>query len=151
MKWNNLILIILTASLFGFFTGCGYTIVKRSSKTSEYKNTQQNYSYALSGYWTKREGGTPNHNGHVNAWIQDYYLVFSNGRYGFSFRERFPDLSGNYYTESDTLILIAGNTISKYLFSRDGSSLILNFISFERQNETRSFPIKLEGVWRPSY
>jgi len=97
MKSNKTFLIILTGLLLSFIIGCGYTVVKKSSETSEYTNTQQNYNYTLNGLWTKREGGTSNHNGVVNAWVQDYYLVFSNGKYGFSFRDRFPNLSGNYY------------------------------------------------------
>jgi hypothetical protein len=82
----------------------------------------------------------------------DYYLLFtSDGRYGFSMRDLTPNLSGNYYIESDTLTFINENIISKYKFSRDGTSLVLSFISFERKNETGSFPVRLEGVWMPSY
>jgi len=151
MKPNKIILIILTGLLLSYIIGLGYAVVNKSSKSSEYTNTQQDYNYKLNGLWTKREGGTSNHNGRVNARVQDYYLVFSNGRYGFSFRDRFPNLSANYYIVSDTLNLVTEDYIAKYKFSRDGTSLILNFISFERKNETRGFPVRLEGVWRPSY
>ncbi len=67
MKPNKIFLIILSGLLFSFFTGCGYTVVKKSSKSSEYTNTQQNYSYTLSGGWTKRVGVG-------NAKYIDYYL-----------------------------------------------------------------------------
>ncbi len=151
MKSNKIILIILSGLILIFIVGCGYTVVKKSTKSSEYTNTQQDYNYKLNGLWTKREGGTSNHNGRVNAWVQDYYLVFSNGRYGFSFRDRSPNLSGDYYIVSDTLNLVTEDYIAKYKFSRDGTALILNFISFERKNETRGFPVRLEGAWSPSY
>ena len=150
MKPNKIILIILTGLLFSFFTGCGYTVVKKSSKSSEYTNTQQNFSCTLNGTWTRREGGTSNRNGRVNAWVQDYYLVFSNGRYGFSFRDRFPNLSGNYYVESDTLTLVTEYNISKYKFRRDGESLVLKFINWEIINKNYR-PVKLTGAWSPSY
>ena len=151
MKPNKLILIILIGFALNFNVGCGYTVLKKSYKSTEYTNTQQYYNYTLSGLWTQRKGGTSNHNGVVRAWVQDYYLIFSNDRFGFSFRDRFPNLSGNYYIVSDTLTLVTENHISKYKFSKDATSLILNFISFERKNETRGFPVKLEGVWTPSY
>lgn len=57
MKPYKMFFIVLTGLLFSFFTGCGYTAVKKSTKSSEYTNTQQNYIYTLSGLWTKREVG----------------------------------------------------------------------------------------------
>jgi hypothetical protein len=49
VKPNKLILIILTGLLLSLIIGCGYTVVKKSSKTSEYTNTQQDYNYKLNG------------------------------------------------------------------------------------------------------
>jgi hypothetical protein len=148
MKPNKIILIILTGLLISFFTGCGYTVVKKSSKSSEYTNTQQNYSYTLSGRWTKRvnniRGG--------NATYLDYYLNFySNGIYDFSIRDRISNPSGNYYVESDTLTFVTEYYISKYQFSRDGTDLILNFISFEQRNRSNIRQSRLDGVWRINY
>lgn len=52
---------------------------------------------------------------------------------------------------SDTLNLVTEDYIAKYKFSRDGTSLILNFISSERKSEIRGFPVRLEGAWSPNY
>ncbi len=148
MKPNKIVFIILSGLLFSFFNGCGYTVVKKSSKSSEYTNTQQNYSYTLSGLWTNRrntnsKGGRPSY--------VDYYLLFSSdGRYGFSMRDRNPILSGTYYIESDTLTLVTEYHISKYKFSREGEFLILKFINIEIINKNYRQP-NFEGAWRPNY
>jgi len=148
MKPNKIILIILTGLLHSFIIGCGYTVVNKSSKSSEYKNTQQNYSYTLSGRWTKRvnniRGG--------NATYVDYYLIlFNNGTYSFSMQNHTSNLSGNYQIESDTLTFITDNYLSKYQFSRDGTDLILNFISFEQRNRSNIRQSRLDGTWRINY
>ena len=93
---KNLILTIITSLLFIFIIACGYTVVNKSSISSEYSNPQQDFNYTLSGLWTKREGGVSQHNGEVNAWILDYYLLLNtNGTYGFSFDGRPYNISGN--------------------------------------------------------
>ena len=145
MKPNKIILIILIGLALNFSFNCGYTVVKKSS---EYTNTQQNYSYTLSGLWTKRKntnskGGRPSY--------VDYYLLFSSaGRYGFSMRDRAPNFSGDYYIESDTLALVTEYNISKYKFDREGEFLILKFINWEIINKNYR-PVKLTGAWSPSY
>jgi len=148
---KNSILIIITGSLFIFIISCGYTVVNKSSTSSEYTNPQQEFNNTLIGLWTKREGGVRQHNGVVDAWIIDYYLLLnSNGTYGFSFNGRPHNISGKYYTASDTLTFVTGRNISKYQFLRDGEILILNFISLEQRNE-KSFPVRLEGNWKIKY
>ncbi len=149
MKSNKIILIILIGFLFYLIIGCGYTLVKKSTKTSEYTNTQQNYSYTLSGLWTKRKN--TNSKGSRPSYV-DYYLLFSSdGRYGFSMQDRAPNLSENYYyLDSDTLTFATESFISKYQFSRDGQYLILKFISLERLDVKYMLP-NLEGAWSPSY
>jgi hypothetical protein len=148
---KNSILIIIAGSLFIFIIGCGYTVVNKSSTSSEYTNPQQEFNNTLIGLWTKREGGVRQHNGVVDAWILDYYLLLnSNGTYGFSFNGRPHNISGNYHTDSDTLTFVTGRNISKYQFLRDGEILILNFISLEQRNE-KSFPVRLEGNWKIKY
>ena len=149
MKSNKIILLILTGLLFNFIMGCGYTIVKKSSKSSKYTDIQQDSRYIVSGLWTKRKnimskGGRPSY--------ADYYLLLnSDGRYGFSYRERPHNLSENYYyLESDTLTFATESYISKYKFSRDGELLILKFINLERLDEKHMLP-NLEGAWSPSY
>jgi len=145
---NKIILIILTGILLNFIIGCGYTVVKKSSKTSEYTNTQQNYSYTLSGRWTKRVNNTRG----GNATYLDYYLNFySNGIYDFSIRDHISNPSGNYYVESDTLTFATEYYVSKYQFSRDGTDLILSFISFEQRNRSNIRQSRLDGVWRIKY
>ena len=146
---KNSTLIIITGLFIIIATVYGYTVINKSS--SEFTNLQQDLNYTVSGLWTKREGGVSQHNGEVNAWILDYYLLLnSNGTYGFSFDGRPYNISGNYHTVSDTLTFVIGRNISKYQFSRDGEILILNFISLEQRNE-RSFPVRLEGNWKIKY
>ncbi len=148
---KNLILTIITSLLFIFIIACGYTVVNKSSISSEYSNPQQDFNYTLSGLWTKREGGVSQHNGEVNAWILDYYLLLNtNGTYGFSFDGRPYNISGNYHTDSNALTFVTGRNISKYQFLRDGEDLILNFISIDQRDE-RYFPVRLEGNWKIKY
>ncbi len=148
---KNLILTIITSLLFIFIIACGYTVVNKSSISSEYSNPQQDFNYTLSGLWTKREGGVSQHNGEVNAWILDYYLLLNtNGTYGFSFDCRPYNISGNYHTDSNALTFVTGRNISKYQFLRDGEDLILNFISIDQRDE-RYFPVRLEGNWKIKY
>jgi len=148
---KNLFLIIITGLLIIFIIACGYTVVNKSSTSSEYADPQQEFNHLLNGLWTKREGGVDQRNGQVNAWILDYYLLLnSNGTYGFSFNGRPYNISGNYYSASDTLTLITGRNISKYQFLRDGEILILNFISLDQRDE-RYIPVRLEGNWKIKY
>jgi hypothetical protein len=148
---KNSIIIIISGVLILFIFAGGYTVVNKSSTSSEYTNPQQDFNYLVSGHWTKREGGVNHHNGVVNAWILDYYLNFnSNGTYGFSYDNRPNKISGNYYLNSDTLRLVTDKFISRYQFSRDGDLLKLKFINLEQMNE-RYFPARLEGEWKLKY
>lgn len=143
--------LILPGILLIFIIACGYTVVNKSSTSSEYTNPQQDFNYTLDGLWTKREGSVDQHNGVVNTWILDYYLMInSNGTYGFSYDNRPHNISGNYYTDSDILTLVTDRNISKYQFRRDGAILMLNFISLEQIDE-RYFPARLEGQWKLKY
>lgn len=146
---KNSTLIIITGLFIIIATVYGYTVINKSS--SEFTNLQQDLNYTVSSLWTKREGGVSQHNGEVNAWILDYYLLLNtNGTYGFSFDGRPYNISGNYHTDSNALTFVTGRNISKYQFLRDGEDLILNFISIDQRDE-RYFPVRLEGNWKIKY
>ena len=142
---KTLILTIITGSLILFIIACGYTELNKSSTSSEYTNPQQDFNHLLSGLWTMRRGTTRA----GDAKYVDYYLLFhSDGRYGISMFDQFPNLTGNYIIESDTLSFVTEYFISIYQFSLEGQLLILRFINLEQLNEKYMLP-NLEGRWRP--
>jgi hypothetical protein len=147
MSYSKLITLILSCLIGLAVTNCGYTIL---STKSELANSTKNHpEYNFEGQWTKT-----NVNKYDGFSFVTYYLLLvsasdSSGKYGLGF-DKNPNIYGDYFVSSNTLILVNEFNIQKFRYEFNGRFLELKTISIE-QLDDKGFPLIAAGKWSRLY